>query len=501
MQDLQSVLPESIQFEPPSRAMMSTRRTVSIKPTTGNRTPTGATSSQDIVQFRLPNSGVLASCYLKGTMNIPSPTAGSDATNSFACNQVVKDQFSAGSSWIRRMVVKASDGTELTNVNCYNKYCSIMNRLKNSKEYNESLGSIYDGGVRHTADQVNVGFNSAVIDQTPTGDVAVGGLGISLHSGYELASKRLASSVTGDTFVHQFQTGVLDQSKDFMLPLALLGSGLSLELTCAEVGEVFRVCPSSASASLSANVLDAHPATGATLSGYDISDLELVVDILYYPPELMASLSSKMCQGLKVVCDNVRQQQNAVPQQENTVILSTHARSVKSIVCGVKNSSESGNIRRDESSYYKYPGASGGGVSEVQFSIGSEQCPANPIKYGAQSLIELEKALQPIMGADYKMGNQINSGNYNKQFKADTASAGAGGAGEDTGSGLFGINLQSHPEMPGVLSGKSASAGSISMSCELRFSATPVAEATLETFVISDSVIEFLADGSALVSK
>jgi len=208
-----------------------------------------------------------------------------------------------------------------------------------------------------------------------------------------------------------------------------------------------------------------------------------------------------MCQGLKVVCDNVRQQQNAVPQQENTVILSTHARSVKSIVAGVKNSSESGNIRRDESAYYKYPGASGGGVSEIQFSIGSEQCPANPIKYGAQSLIELEKALQPIMGADYKMGNQINSGNYNKQFKADTASAGAGGAGEDTGSGLFGINLQSHPEMPGVLSGKSASAGSISMSCELRFSSTPVAEATLETFVISDQIVEFLADGSALVSK
>jgi len=79
--------------------------------------------------------------------------------------------------------------------------------------------------------------------------------------------------------------------------------------------------------------------------------------------------------------------------------------------------------------------------------------------------------------------------------------AGAGGAGSRVGSALFGINLQSHPEMPSVLSGKSASAGSISLSCNVSFTGSSDAANHLETFVITDTVLEILADGGALVSK
>jgi len=56
--------------------------------------------------------------------------------------------------------------------------------------------------------------------------------------------------------------------------------------------------------------------------------------------------------------------------------------------------------------------------------------------------------------------------------------------------------------MPEVLSGRSASAGSIPISCELQFDGSSnLSNAVLETFVISDTIIELLGDGSALVSK
>ena len=56
--------------------------------------------------------------------------------------------------------------------------------------------------------------------------------------------------------------------------------------------------------------------------------------------------------------------------------------------------------------------------------------------------------------------------------------------------------------LPEVVSGKSASAGSISMTMNLEFDGgTGLAAAMVETFIISDSVVELLADGGALVSK
>jgi hypothetical protein len=129
--------------------------------------------------------------------------------------------------------------------------------------------------------------------------------------------------------------------------------------------------------------------------------------------------------------------------------------------------------------------------------------PANPIEFGSQSYKELEKAFKAIVGDEFKMGNQVRNEDYTKVHQTDQATvAGKGGAGVRPGSALFGINLQQMKEMPSVISGKSASAGSISMSIDLEFNgSTNLSNAVLETFIVSDQVIELLADGGVLVSK
>ena len=501
MESLPSILPPSLAYESPQRAVLSTRRTVSVKPTSGVNV-TGA-SSQDIIQFRLPNTGFLASCYLKGTIAHTGVTAGSDASNSFSASHASLDQFAPGSSWIRRYVAKSSDGTELTNINAYNRYSSIINRFKNTSEWSESIGSCMEHCPSESNDDaVNVGFNTVVVAEGGSTSHAAGAIGVSQHRFGEVVKRRLGQTATSNDFVHEFLSGVLQGGQEQMLPLGLMGSGMTLELTCEDKDNVYRVISKGAGDLLTGGAYDIHPATGAGIVGYNLTGLELVCDLIFYPPDITSALSAKMCsEGLKLVVDNVRQQQNAVTQQNNTVILNSHSRSVKSILCGVKNSSDGGNARRDETEYYKNPGA-GSAVQTIQFSVGSELAPANPISFGANSHMELMKALKPFVGEGFKYGNQVNSFGYNKTFLADTAGAGAGGAGAVSGSALMGINLQSHPEMPDVLSGRSASAGSIPISCELQFDgSTNLSNAVLETFVISDTIIELLGDGSALVSK
>ena len=504
MENLPAVLPPSLEFPEPERAVLSTRRTVSVKPTTG--TSVTSASSQDIIQFRLPNTGLLASCYLKGKLKNTGITAGSNATNSFAVNttEPVVDEYAPSASWIRRMVVKASDGTELSNVNNYSRFCSVMARFKNDKEYMKNQGAIKEGGgYNDDSDIINAGFNSVAVDEGGSTDHTAGLIGVSLHNNAKDNFDRLNKD-QDDQFIHEFQSGILASNKqgEYMLPLALMGSGMNLELTCNDVGEVFRCVPTSEAGKLTGNALDIHPATGASVDTYDLLDLELVCDLVFMPPEIMSELSRKMCNGLKIVCDNVRQQQNAVTQQDNTIILNQHARSVKSIIAGVKNSADGNNSRREENEYYKVGTAGGSSVSKIQFSVGSEQVPANPISFGAQSYMELEKAFKPIYGEDFKMSNSVDKASYNKTHKTDSAGAGSGGAGVHAGSALFGVNLQSHPEMPSVLSGKSASAGSIPISLNLEFDgSSSLSNNVLETFIISDTVVELLADGSALVSK
>lgn len=502
MESLQEAYPRQLAFTPPERGPLSTRRTVSVKPSTGTKV-TGA-SSQDIIQFRLPNTGVLASCYLKGKISHSGVTAGSDATNSFAVDKALMDPFAPSSGWIRRMIVKSSDGTEMTNLNNYHRYCSIKARLQNDEGYSENQGSILEGTAADDGVAHHIGYNGVALTDALMAAGAAQIVGVKNGAQNQ---KRVAGDcpAAGRDFIHEFQSGVLaaDKNKDFFLPLALMGSGMNLELTCADVGEVFRVAKGTGPAGTFANPsLALHPATGADLASYNLTELELVCDLLFLEPALMSSLASEMCGGLKIVCDNVRQQQNAVPQQSNTVILNQHARSVKAVVCGIKNSGDANNTRRDESEYYKTPQSGGSSVSRIQWSVGAEQCPANPIVYGAQSYKELEKAFKAIVGDEFKMGNQVRREDYDKTHKTDSAGAGSGGAGVRPGSALFGINLSHVPEMPSVITGRSASAGSISMSIDVEFDgSTNLSAAVLETFIVSDQVIELLADGGCLVSK
>tara|TARA_R110000803_G_scaffold96810_2_gene164941 strand:- start:3225 stop:4733 length:1509 start_codon:yes stop_codon:yes gene_type:complete len=502
MESLQEKYPPQISYPSPERGPLSTRRTVTIKPSTGTKVAGASTS--DIVQFKLPNTGVLASCYLKGRVKVGTISAGTGtAAHTFAATRVVQDPFAPAASWIRRMVVKTSDGTEVTNVNNYHRYCSIKARLQNDEGYSENQGSILENTPTLNGANVQGGFNAAELSADA---MVVGAAPISFAADHKDASKRVARAFAANNsldFVHEFQAGILaaNKNKDFFLPLALMGSGMSLELTCAEKEEVFRAVAPDTTV-FSANPLDQIVRPGAGADSYELQDLELVCDLLFMDPQIMSSLASEMCSGLKVVVDNVRQQQTPVTQQSNTIILNQHARSVRAVIGGIKNTSDAANSLVDESEYYVRPADGSSALSKIQFSVGAENVPSNPITYGPQSYKELSKAFKGIVGDEFELGNQVRYQDYHKAYKSRDAAAGSGGAGARPGSALFGINLRQHPEMPEVVSGKSASAGSISMSMELEFDGgTGLAAAMVETFIISDSVVELLADGGALVSK
>lgn len=501
MESLNVALPPALMYDSAeSRAILSTRRTVSIKPTTG--TSVSSASTSDIVQFKLPNSGVLANCYLRYKITGVLTEGSASSSNTRQCSQLVCDPYAPSAAMIRRLVVASSDGTEITNVNNYHHYCSIMARYKNTKEWSETYGANTEGTPSYPeGDAGFVGFNSSALD----GNSAVAeAVGIGLHKGWEMNAKRLARNWNGDnTIVHKFQAGILDQKNEAMLPLALLGSGMNVFIHLADKNEVFRAVPDQANdATTLGSALDLHPQTDAGVASYSLSDIELVCDLIFYPPEVMASIQEKLCSGLKVRTDRIRVQTNSVSQESNVVILNEHARSVNSVIFGVRNSSDKSNGRREENEYYKTPAASSSSVKEFQLQVGSENVPTNPCKFGSQSFVELEKAMKAVYDEEYKFGNQIRKDDYEKAFNADTASAGGGGAGASPGSALMGLNLKSHPEIPSIMSGKSASSGSIPISLTLDFDgSTSLSNAELESFVISDQVVEFLADGSALVHK
>ena len=501
MESMNVALPPALMYDSAeSRAILSTRRTVSIKPSTGTSVSSAGTS--DIVQFKLPNSGVLANCYLRykitGAVTAGSATSG----NSLQCSQLVCDPYAPSAAMVRRLVVTSSDGTEITNINQYNSYCSIMARYKNSKEWSESYGSIQEGCPSFPEADVNhAGYNTTALDGNAANAAAVG---IGLHKGWEMNAKRLAKDWSNQqTVVHKFQAGILSQNSDAMLPLALLGSGMNVFLHLADKDEVFRAVPDQANdAGVLGSALDLHPQTDAGVASYSLSDIELVCDLLFYPPEIMAATQQKLCEGLKVRTERIRVQTNAVSQESNVVILNEHARSVNAVIFGVKNSSEKSNGRREENEFYKKPAAGSSAVKDFQLQVGSENVPTNPCKFGSQSWVELEKALKAVYSEEFQMGNQIRLADYEKTQVADSASAGSGGAGSTPGSAIMGLNLKSHPEIPSIMSGKSASSGSIPISLTLDFDgSTSLSNAELMSFVISDQVCEFLADGTALIHK
>ena len=500
MESMNVALPPALMYDSAeSRAILSTRRTVSIKPSTGTSVSSAGTS--DIVQFKLPNSGVLSNVYLRYKITGVVTAGSATSSETIQCSQLVCDPYAPSAACIRRLVVSASDGTEITNVNQYNTYCSILARYKNTKEWSETYGAIQEGCPSFPeSDAGYVGFNENA--QADAG--AKGTLGVSLHKGWEMNAKRLARDWNGaNTVCHKFQAGILNQNSDAMLPLALLGSGMNVFLHLADKDEVFRAVPDQGTdGQLKGSALDLHPQTDAGVASYSLSDIELVCDLLFYPPEVMASIQEKLCQGLKVRTERVRVQTNAVSQESNVVILNEHARSVNSVIFGVKNSSEKSNGRREENEFYKKPAAGSSAIKEFQLQVGSENVPTNPCKFGSQSWVELEKALKAVYSEDFQMGNQIRFADYEKEQVNDATGAGTGGAGASPGSAIMGLNLKSHPEIPSIMSGKSASSGSIPISLTLDFDgSTSLSNAELMSFVISDQVCEFLADGSALIHK
>lgn len=504
MESMNVALPPALMYDSAeSRAILSTRRTVSIKPSTGTSVSSAGTS--DIVQFKMPNSGVLANAYLRYKITGVVTAGSASSGNTRQCSQLVCDPYAPSAACIRRLVVSASDGTEITNVNQYNTYCSILGRYRNTKEWSETYGAVQEGCPSFPeGDAGYVGFNNTAVNEGGSTDHGAAGIGIGLHKGWEMNAKRLARDWNGaNTIVHKFQAGILNQNSDAMLPLALLGSGMNVFLHLADKDEVFRAVPDQDTDSTTlGSALDLHPQTDAGVASYSLSDIELVCDLLFYPPEVMASIQEKLCQGLKVRTERVRVQTNAVSQESNVVILNEHARSVNSVIFGVKNSSEKSNGRREENEFYKKPAAGSSAVKEFQLQVGSENVPTNPCKFGSQSWVELEKALKAVYSEDFNMGNQIRLADYEKEQVNDAAGAGTGGAGASPGSAIMGLNLKSHPEIPSIMSGKSASSGSIPISLTLDFDgSTSLSNAELMSFVISDQVCEFLADGSALIHK
>lgn len=536
MENLNVALPPALMYDSAeSRAMLSTRRTVSIKPTTGTSVGSAGSgaSSSDIIQFKLPNSGVMADCYLRYTIVADVDTPVATSGSAFRTDGLVADPFAPSAGPIRRLVVQSSDGTELSNCNNYHHYCSLMARFKNSQEYSDNQGSILEGCPSLPA---SVGTNTVgrgartnfANNENTDGGGAVGASALRIQAvrEYEDAEKRLncklnktsgqADGSTGDGstcgwhgevegVVHKFQTGILDQKEGHMLPLALLGSGMNVFLHLNEAKDFLRAVPLNAivpdTNSNSLNALELFPRSPTGIT-YSLKDIEMVCSLVYYSPEVMSSIQDKLCNGLKVRTDRVRNQINACTQESNVITLNEHARSVNAVLFGVKNSQDSGSIIRDENEYYKTPTSAGSSVKQAQLAIGAENVPTNPCKFGAQSYCELEKALKAVFDEDFKIGNQVRAGDYHKDRRQDAEQATGGGAGARVGSAVMGFNLKSHPEIPSIMSGKSASSGSIPISLTLDFDgSTSLSNAQVESFVISDQVVEFLADGSALVHK
>ena len=502
MEGLNSIYPEQLDFNDPSKAILSTRRTIAIKPQSGNSV--SSASSQDIVQFRLPNTGVLdvKGCYLKYNINPTLSAGSSDSTNTFQADTCLMDPYCPSAGCFRRMVVKASDGTEISNVSAYNRYCSIVNRFCHDKDYHERQGAMLQGTPFDNANtQVSVVRNATAVDEGGSTNHTAGKIRSSIAGGAMENQKRFdAGFTTNRDMVHQFEAGILDHKKDYMLPLFALGSGMMLELNLADAGEVFRVCPENQDADDASLALNVHPRSDATVSSYTISNIELVCDLVFYPSSLNQAISQKLCNGLSIVVDRVRNQTNTISQSETTTILNEHARSVSHIIAGLRNTGDINNTRRFETEYYDQPDGSNA-ISKIQFSVGAEMVLANEMDSAPQRYIELEKALKVVYGDKFKMSNSVGRKEYLKAFIADSAGAGTGGSGVYHGGSLFGVNLSSHPDLPDdVLSGKSSSAGTLPISLNLTMGGTP-SNTQLDTFVVSQSVVQLLSDGSVLVNK
>ena len=500
MDALESVAPQSLMYADPQKSILSNRRTVSIRPMSGNKETTCSNSTR--LQFRLPNVGVLKSCYL--AYKIKPTKSGSAGDVEFNL-----DPYAGSSSPFGEVIVKSSDGSEINRTSNYNRWCSIYNRFTKSKQYAENEGSINERNPCWSEDRYNIAMNEeALSGNAESADT------VKIRSivGALDAHKRMSVSLkSGSSYrlVHEFCENILSNDKGYALPLFALGSGLTLEIVCNNKEEVFRVSHlTTATVGDTKNSYTDVPTDN--ISSYDLEDIQLVCDLGHYESSVQQSISEMICDGLKFVVPSVRSQIQPVQTAKSTYILNTHGRSVDAVIGGARNSGDVNADDRDAGSYYEVPdGDKANKLAKVQAQVGSETTPSFVLEFGAMSYHELMKAFKAIdrgthAGGQVSLSQYTIDGNGDDNNSADdmTPALRSGTqANVMPPSSLFGFGLRSNPELPNsVLAGRTSSSGSIPLSVDVEFDSFPQ-NTELEFYTISSSVVELLSDGGVLVSK
>ena len=499
MENLQIVAPRELRFDDPKKAPMSSTKIVSIKPTTSNSVASG--SSSDSIQFKLPSAGMLkcASMYVKYDIAVTTTSAGTGAPATGA----IADEYAPDASIFSRMKVFSSDGTQVSDINNYNQYCSIMNRLKKDKDHASSRGSIVQGcGMDESLDVADFVPEdhqiSHAVQGGSAGDViAVNALAPRFIEGAGRNHRLLTqgqgadgSSLKGDgsvkqTRCHRIQGGLLDAETGHYLPTFAMGSGYQLELQLADAKEAFRVV-----ANNSLTVLGAVSAVAdASTVSYSLTNIELVVELGFYDSSVFSAVNSLLCDGIKLRHPRVKTQVNSLTSASNNVQLSEHGRSINYLVAGCRSTANTSSFTKTTADYL-YNVDNTAKVKLFQTQIGSEVLPSQGVSFGAASYLELERAVSG-KNEKFQIGNQVSANNYFKALASGEKCA---------GSALFGVSFMSHADHKEVMSGKSSSSGSIPLSLQLDFTATPSAT-DLFSVVVSDQITELLHDGSCIISR
>ena len=501
MENLSEIPPSKLRYDDPFKSVMSSQKIVSVKPTSGQNITGG--SSSDSITFKLPSAGVLdcASMYIKYSVT-PSVTAGS--SGGIACVGCVADEFAPDASIFQRMKVFSSDGTQVSDTAHYNTYCSVMNRLKKTREEAESRGSIISGNGMAEGESVN--DSGAVLagqfnytNATRAEDVAITATDLQIKKldGAERNARLLSQfnvgqagaggvrSAQAKTVCHKIQSGLLDNETGHLLPTFAMGSGYQLTLDLASPNVAFRAVGSNAEGKLGA--VDAVH-TDAVIS-YNVSNIELVCCLNFYDASAFSTINELLCEGIKLAHPRVKTQENAITSQSGNYQLAEHGRSINYLVAGMRRSENLGKHNKTENDFVWRNNSAW--LDKFQCQCGTQIIPSQSVVYGSQSFLELERAIDG-KGEGKMIGNQVNASNY---WKSDTQGE------KVAGSALFGVNFKTQPQMKEVLSGLSSSSGSIPLSLQLELNQAPNSASSLFTIVGASQVTELLHDGSCVISR
>lgn len=509
MDQLDEVFPSNLNYSPPGKAVVSTRRTVKIKPLSGSKISTA--SSSDIVQFRMPSTGVLDSCYLVYDLKPTLDTSDTTGTGAVASNKVLLDKFAPDAGVVRQVTIKSSDGTNVSQQNNYNSWCSMMARLEGDTDKSENERSIGQkcpyNGQEQAQEEGRFRVGADIADFTATNTLVGQKFAeIKQYQRYDEQNKRMSQAfATTDEkqICHHFRDNALDNKLNLGLPLFALGSGLTVELQLEDKNNVFHgVATAMVKTDANAQHLQSEQKPGEDLvTSYEVNNVALVCDLIHYDAQTMANISEKLCDGLKMQIPSVKNQIQAISAQSQNIQLSVHGRSVDAVFFGLKNQHDNNAVAHDKANWYNKPDSTNQ-INEYQAQVGSESTPSFIVsgmnKGSAEAFEELKKAYYG--GYGQRLSCAFNADEYNLARRA----TGAIGVNEGTpvqGSAIYGISLKSHPRLnDNVLSGKTASSGAIGISVDLTFSGSP-SNTQAEFFIKSSTVIEWLGDGGCLVSK